>query len=218
MRARKIERPTFTDTELLDLIAHIKSVSPAPVEGPLYVLPGRAEDGRRLFVEKRCIECHSVGGRGRRVGPDLVERGLGKSLTQFATAMWNKAPAMTAAAGTHGISLPQLRAEEMADLIAYLYSVGYFAEAGDPRRGRELARDRGCLRCHALEGKGAQIGPDLARTKGLDSPPTVISMLWNHGGVMAREARRQKIPWPELRPEEMADLVAFLQGLERSTP
>jgi len=216
MQARRIERPTFRESELIDLIGYIKSASPASAEGPLFVLPGQADEGRRLFVEKRCIECHSVAGQGARVGPDLVERGVGRSLTQLAAAMWNKAPTMMEAARARGIALPQLRAEEMANIVAFLYSVRYFAEPGDPRRGRELARNKGCLGCHSLEGKGGQIAPDLARTKGLDSPPTVISTLWNHGGVMAHEAQRRRIPWPRLRPEEMADLVAFLQGLGRA--
>src|SRR3990172_11558783 len=52
MRARGITRPTFTATELIDLIAYLKAASPAPVEEPLYVLPGRASEGHRLFVER----------------------------------------------------------------------------------------------------------------------------------------------------------------------
>ena len=139
MRVRKIERPTFKDSELLDLIAYLRSTAPprpAPAEGPLYVLPGRSEEGRRLFLDKRCILCHSVAGVGGQVGPDLGERGLNWSLTQFAAAMWNKAPAMMAAMRAREIAVPRLQAEEMADLVAYLYSVRYFAEPGAPARGR----------------------------------------------------------------------------------
>jgi mono/diheme cytochrome c family protein len=215
MRARKIERPTFKNSELLDLIAYLKSAAPAPAEGPLYVLPGRSEEGRRLFVDKGCIQCHSVGGQGGLVGPDLVERGLHRSLTQFAAAMWNKAPAMLEAMKARGTSLPQLQAEEMADLVAYLYSVRYFAEPGDTRKGRQLVADKGCLGCHSLDGRGGRVAGDLARVKGLDSPGTVISALWNHSFVMEHRAERRKVPWPKVRPEEMADLVAFLQAQGR---
>jgi mono/diheme cytochrome c family protein len=216
MRVRRIERPTFQDSELLDLIAYLKSASPAPAEGPLYVLPGRAEEGGRLFVEKRCIACHSVGGEGSRVGPDLVERGLHRSLTQFAAAMWNKAPAMMEAMKARGISVPQLRAEEMADLVAYLYSVRYFTGAGDPRKGRELAATKGCLTCHTVSGQGGKVAGDLARVKTLDAPAAAISALWNHAFIMGQWPERQKVSWPRFTPEEMADLVAFLQGLGRA--
>jgi mono/diheme cytochrome c family protein len=148
MRARGIERPTFKGTELIDLIAYLKSVSPEPAEEPLYVLPGRADEGRELFVEKGCRVCHSVGGRGGRLGPDLGERGVHRSLTEFAAAMWNKTPAMIQAMKAERISVPQLRAEEMADLVAYLYSVQYFGERTEPREGRKLVTEKGCLQCH----------------------------------------------------------------------
>ena len=216
MRARRIARPTFQDLELLDLIAYLQSASPAPTEGPLYVLPGRSEEGRRLFVEKRCIACHSVGGEGGRVGPDLVERGLHRSLTQFAAAMWNKAPAMMEAMRARAIAVPQLRAEEMADLVAYLYAVRYFAGPGDPRKGRELAAIKGCLSCHTVSGQGGKVAGDLARTRGLDSPAAVISALWNHSSIMEQWPERQKVSWPRFTSEEMAELVAFLQGLGRT--
>ncbi len=213
MRARGIERPTFRGPELLDLVAYIKSASPAPAESPLHVLPGRPEEGRRLFAEKRCIECHSVGGRGGRVGPDLAQRGVHRSLTQFATAMWNKAPAMMRAMKARGFTPPQLAAEEMADLVAYLYSVQYFAESGDPRRGRRLLADKGCLGCHSLDGRGGKVAADLARVRGLDSPAAVISALWNHAVVMPARPEGRQAPWPRFRPEEMASLVVFLQTL-----
>lgn len=216
MRARGIKRPTFKGTELIDLIAYLKSASPEPAEDPLYVLPGRADEGRRLFLEKDCRRCHSIRGQGGRVGPDLAERGLHRTLTEFAAAMWNKAPAMIKAMKVGGISVPQLRAEEMADLVAYLYSVRYFAESGDPRRAEKLVTAKGCLNCHSIRGKGGKIGGDFARLKHLASPATVISVLWNHALVMERLTEVKGITWPQFRPEEMADLVAYLQTLKQN--
>ena len=80
------------------------------------------------------------------MGPDLAERGLHKSLTEFAAAMWNKIPAMIAAMKAKGIAAPQLQPQEMADIVAYLYSVRYFADPGDPRRGEQLVTAKGCLK------------------------------------------------------------------------
>jgi cytochrome c2 len=216
MRAKGIARPTFRDAELRDLIAYLTAASRSHAEGPLYVLPGRADEGHRLFRDKGCIVCHSVRGEGGRVGPDLAERGLAWSLTQFAAAMWNKAPAMMKEMTAKAISVPRLQAREMADLVAYLYAVRYFADPGDPRKGRELLTAKGCLGCHSLEATGGKVGPDLARVKGLDSAVDVITALWNHGFIMAERAERRQVAWPRFRPEEMAHLVAFLQTLGRS--
>ncbi len=216
MRARGIERPTFKGTELIDLIAYLKSASPEPEEEPLYVLPGRADEGRELFVEKGCRVCHSIGRRGGRLGPDLGERGVHRSLTEFATAMWNKTPAMIKAMKAKRISIPQLRAEEMADLVAYLYSVQYFGGPTEPRKGRKLVKDKGCLQCHSVRGKGGKVAGDLARVKHLVSPAAVISILWNHALVMERVTEVKGVTWPQFRQDEMADLVAYLQTLRQN--
>jgi cytochrome c2 len=215
MRARRIERPTFTGHELRDLIAFLAPGSAATSEGPLYVLPGRADEGRRLFAVKRCQECHAVGGQGGHVGPDLTERGVRRSLLEFAAAMWNKAPAMQAAMQSRGIMVPELRAEEMADLVAYLYSVRYFAEPGNIRNGWTVATSKGCLHCHAVGGERGKPASDLSRAKGLESPAAVVAALWNHAVVTPPEPGGQKRPWPEFRPDEMGDLVGLLQSLSR---
>ncbi len=212
MRARGLERPAFRDTELTDLIAYLESVSPAPLEGSLYVLPGRAADGRVIFVEKGCIQCHSVAGRGGRRGGDLAERGCRLGLMEFAAAMWNKAPSMTSAMRELGISLPHLGAVEMADLVAYLYSVQYFAEAGEAESGQRRLREKGCTRCHSLKGQGGKSAPDLALVKGMDSAAAVISSLWNHALVMQAAMESQGIAWPTFRPQDMADIAAFFEA------
>jgi mono/diheme cytochrome c family protein len=215
MQARGIKRPTFTGSELNDLTAYLKSASPAQTDEPLYVLPGDAETGRRLFVEKNCRVCHTVGGKGGRVGPDLSERGVHRSLTEFAAAMWNKAPAMIKAMREGGIPVPQVEPQEMADLVAYLYSVRYFSGPGDARRGEKVVKAKGCLRCHSVRGQGGTSASDLARSKWLLPPAAVVSVMWNHALDMQDQPETQERAWPELRPEEMADLVAYLQRLRQ---
>jgi mono/diheme cytochrome c family protein len=213
MKARGVERPTFTPSELRDLVAYLAPATAAQREGAVYALPGRPEAGRLLFAEKRCIECHAIGGVGGKVGPDLVERGVRESPIEFAATLWNKAPAMTAVMQARGIPIPQLRPEEMADIVAYLYSVRYFAGAGNVQRGWTVATYKGCFNCHALRGERGKSASDLARAKGLDSPAAIIAALWNHAVVTAKDPAGKPLPWPVMHPEEMADLVATLQSL-----
>ena len=209
-----VSRPTFEGSELTDLISYLESVSPEPLEGPLYVLPGNAEEGRVIFTEKACIECHSIRGVGGRGGPDLAERGLHHGMTEFAAGMWNKAPAMAAAMEKRGVSIPQLGGGEMADLVAYLYSVQYFEDSGDAEVGRQRLRAKGCLGCHALNGSGGNAAVDLAESAGMSSPAEVISSLWNHSAIM-EAAAGEGASWPTISPQEMADIAAFLQAPRR---
>jgi mono/diheme cytochrome c family protein len=174
------------------------------------VLPGRPEAGRQLFAEKRCIECHAVGGAGGRVGPDLVERGLRESPMEFAATIWNKAPAMAAVMQSKGISVPQLAPEQMADIVAYLYSVRYFA-SGNVQQGYAVASQKGCLNCHVLRGERGKPASDLSKVKGLDSPAAALAALWNHALVTPTVAGK-KLDWPVFASREMADLIAMLQS------
>jgi mono/diheme cytochrome c family protein len=219
MKAKGVERPTFTAQELRDLIAFLAPATGGAPEGPLYVLPGRPELGRELFVEKKCIQCHSVGGVGGQVGPDLVALGVRRSPVEFAATIWNKAPAMMAAMATRNITVPQLRPEDMADLVAYLYSLRYFASGGSVPKGWVVASNKGCLHCHAVSGERGKPASDLTRAKGLDSSAAVLAALWNHTLVLPTVAG-QRLGWPMLKADEMADLVTLLESISqpRRTP
>jgi mono/diheme cytochrome c family protein len=124
--------------------------------------------------------------------------------------MWNKAPTMTAAMKKRGISVPQLRPEEMADIVAYLYSVRYFAEPGSKQAGLTVARDKGCLRCHGASAERAKGASDLG-AKRLESPAAVIAALWNHP-VIAPAGSAAAKAWPQLR-RRMADVAALLRSV-----
>jgi hypothetical protein len=63
-----------------------------------------------------------------------------------------------------------------------------------------------------VAGERPKAATALGASKALESPAAVIAALWNHP-VIASGAGGRKSGWPELRPEEMADLVALLQSL-----
>jgi len=214
MQREKIARPTFRSTELMDLVAFVSAASPKPTPGPLVVLPGRVNEGRRLFVEKRCVVCHALVARGDAIAPELGERALHRSLTEFAAAMWNKAPKMTEAMKARGIPVPQLKPEEMADLVAFLYATRYFKQAGDPHNGVIVATNKGCFNCHGLYGERGKVASDLTTAPGLETPAGVLSALWNHSFIADPKLEGDKTPWPTFRGEEVADLVAYLRRLK----
>ena len=204
MQARGIRRPSFTGPELRDLLAYMEGPSSGVPSEPMYVMPGQASRGRQVFEGKSCIRCHGASeGEGRR-GPDLGAEGRYASVLDFAAAMWNKGPRMLEAMREIGAEVPQLRPDEMADLVAYLYAGRYFGDAGDATRGEELVRTRGCQQCH-----GARMpAGDLAAARGLDSPAAIVAALWNHLGASLPLGGR----WPTLRAQDVADVAAYLQA------
>ena len=215
MRAKGIQRPTFNKQELLDLIAYLKSSTPDLGEQRLYIIGGTRDQGQRLFRDKGCMECHSISGQGGRIGPDLAGLELGGGVVGLAVAMWNKAPQMMKAMEDKKISVPQIKAGEMAHIVAYLYSVKYFAETGNSNEGRKLLDTKGCLSCHSLDGRGGKVADDLGQVKGFDSLANVISALWNHIAI-PQYIESQRTAWPQFLPSEIADLEAFFQEVGRS--
>lgn len=213
MEERGIARPGFTATELNDLIAYLEIEKDAISSDPVHVLPGLAGNGERLFTEKGCAACHAVQGAGGNQAPDLAERGVSSSMLAFAAAMWNKAPSMTRAMRARGLTPPEMEAREMADIVAYLYSVRYFSEPGSTSQGRALLRSKGCTGCHALGGAGGNAASDLAAVRSLDSPAAVIAALWNHcaveGGVPSDGN------WPTLAAADVANVAEFLEATSR---
>jgi mono/diheme cytochrome c family protein len=213
MRAKRIARPTFTGTELRDLIAYLGPSRGTATDERLYVLPGNPEVGRGLFATKQCAGCHGVRASGARRAPDLADRRRGGSPIEFAAAMWNKAPSMMAAMQTAGIPPPPLRPDEMADILAYLYSMRYMGPAGDPRKGLALATGKGCLGCHGIGRPGKTAG-DLTVARGVDTPGGALSALWSHSFIGDPEARVRGA-FVEMTGDEMTDLMAYLHASRR---
>jgi len=216
MRAEGIERPNLNASELRDLVAYLRAAAPERAGSPVSILPGNVNEGRVLFEKKQCIKCHSIQGKGGNVGPDLGRRGLHRNLDEFAAALWNKAPKMLTAMKIRNITVPRLRGEEMADIVAYLRSFQYFGEPGNPDRGRQLLWEKQCLNCHPLDGRGGKEAPDLALAKGLGSPAAVIAALWGHIDLMAEPSSQRSSPWPQLKSDEVAHLMAFFERAKRS--
>jgi mono/diheme cytochrome c family protein len=207
MRARGIARPTFKPGELRDLMAYVGATRLS--NEPLYVVPGDRDEGRRLFAEKQCVQCHGSTARGA-TGPDLAGNPLLASTLDFAGAMWNKAPGMTAAMNSRGIAFVHLEPGEMADILAYLYALRYVGPRADPRRGVLVAADKGCLGCHALGAERGKVASDLKRSKRLDTPASILGALWNHAFL---DTASTPARWAPMTGDELADLMVYLQSL-----
>jgi mono/diheme cytochrome c family protein len=217
MEVKGVERPTFKGRELVDVIAYVVSAAGDSSAPTAQVIPGTPERGQKLFAEKSCSTCHAVGGRGGKVGPALGGRAHHVSLTDFAGLMWNHGPAMWAKMKERGVAVPQLTGQDMADIVAYLYTTHYFdGLAGQATRGQQLVQGKGCVACHSIRGKGGTAAADFATSTVVGSPSAVIAAMWNHGARMESQAQKQETSLPVLSGQELADITAYLGSLARS--
>jgi nitric oxide reductase subunit C len=210
METLHVPRPTFEKNDIPDLLAYIRSA--AGETERIYVRPGNPQIGEKLFVQKRCAQCHPFNVQGTRVGPDLRTK-LKGSLIGIAGAMWNHGPKMWAKMG----SVPALAPEEMSNLISYLYFLQFIDPSGDAKRGRVVYQEKRCGSCHTLPGVSGTVGPDLAKAQQLQTPVEVVTEMWNHVGSMERKMLEESVEWPIFKGGEMADLITYLLSVRKGS-
>jgi cytochrome c len=200
MKKRGLAWVEFKGNEMVDLIAYIRSLNPRVEK--IYLSPGDPQSGNKLFTRKGCIQCHSSQGE-----LDLSRiRDFPRTLGQLAGVMWNHSREMWKKMEEKGISRQTLSAQEMTDLVAYLFSARYFDEPGDPERGKTVFMKKQCSLCHSKGSKKR----DLSTLKGQISPILMAEVMWNHGSEMLERMRKVKVPWQKIDGKDMVDLMEYL--------
>lgn len=204
---------------------------------PSVLAQSPVEQGEQVFRQK-CIGCHTIG-QGDRVGPDL--QGVTQRRERSWLEQWISAPDQMIAQGDpiavellnkYKIRMPNmgLSRDEVLAVIAYLESASagqipsptaaLQLPTGDPIRGKSFFtgvrrfQNGGppCLACHSVAGIGALGGGLLG--------PDLTGVLNKYGGVQGLAAfiSSPGTPvmgsvWPRkpLTPQELADVIAFLQ-------
>jgi cytochrome c oxidase cbb3-type subunit 3 len=121
-------------------------------------LPAAADEGERLF-QQECAVCHGPRGEGDR-GPALAVPRLARVADRAALLKLLRT-------GVEGTEMPAARLEprELERIASWVERLGrrpVEAVPGDARRGQALyAGKGGCPACHAIQGRGGALGPDL---------------------------------------------------------
>ncbi|MCK5554100.1 MAG: c-type cytochrome [Deltaproteobacteria bacterium] len=205
----------FRENEMVDLIAYIRSVTPKAAK--VYLSPGDPQGGKTLFSKKGCTGCHSVTGEKNKPGPDLGRRqAFPRTLIQVAGLMWNHSPQMWESIKEKGIKYFSVSAQEMTDLIAYLFSVRYFDEPGDYQRGKKVFEEKQCFLCHEIKRGWRSEKLPLEKYKGHISPIFMAQVMWNHGPEMLSQMKAKKLTWKGIDGKEMVDLMEYLNAGEGS--
>ncbi len=204
---KRFARPTFTPSEMASIIAflyYLSSLDP----------PGDPAVGARLFRQKGCQTCHSLGGKGGHIGPPLDRYGRYASPLFLTTDLWRVGKSMAETMRDMGVPRPRFEGNDIPDLLAYIRNAAgslerIYVVPGSPQRGEELYRERRCVECHAIRGHGGKVGPDLG-VKLRGSLMRIAGAMWNHGPQMWEEMARRGIEVPSLSTKDMSDLVSYL--------
>jgi nitric oxide reductase subunit C len=204
-------RPQFKPAEMASLLSflyYLGSLDP----------PGDAAIGARIFREKQCQTCHSLGGKGGTHGPRLDSYSRYTSPIYLTVGLWNHGKAMAGLMETLRVARPIFEKNDIPDLLAYIRSAGggverIYVRPGNPQHGQKLFAEKRCAQCHSVNNHGTRVGPNLrAVLKG--SLMTIAGAMWNHGPKMWAKMAERGIQIPALNSEEISDLISYLYFLQ----
>ena len=156
-----------SEADLDALTLYVLSFTGEPLSAyyvSMKTIPGPAA-GRRLFEEKGCLGCHSVGGKGGNLGPALDE------VAKRHDPAWIVAHFRNPQAITPGSVMPQFdfTEQETRALTEFLLSltdtnvVGFLKVPGavsPVERGKAVYKKYGCAGCHGADAKGGIPNPN----------------------------------------------------------
>ena len=127
----------------------------APMTNPSVERDPVAARGSRLYRDLSCAYCHSVRGKGGKIGPDL------DSVFDSNDEAWLRRHFKDPQAATPGSKMPKLNLldDEIDGLIAYMRSMG---GGGSYTEAAPKLFAENCAACHKIKGEGGDMAPDLS--------------------------------------------------------
>ena len=212
---------SFTDEELSAFYVSMTTI-PSPAAG------------RRLFQERGCLDCHSVGGKGATIGPALDE------VAKRHDPQWIVAHFRNPEAVSPGTVMPQFNftEQETRALTEFLLSlsdtnvIGFLRVPGSLspiERGKGVYKKFGCAGCHGPNAEGGVPNPNAKTaqqvpglkfvSEGYTKDELKKRILDGQREIPAMDAKKPAPPlymppWRgKIAEGELNDLVAYLVSL-----
>lgn len=213
---RHAARPLFKAPEMASLLSFLYYIGSLDN-------PGDAATGERLFREKQCQTCHALAGKGGKHGPALDNYSKYASPIHLSVGLWNRGKAMAGVMEALKISRPIFEKNDIADLLAYIRSIGggverIYARPGSPRNGEKLFAEKRCVECHSVTPQGDPTRANLRARLIKGSLMTIAGAMWNHGPKMWADMAQRGIAMSPLSTEEMSDIIGYLYFLQFIDP
>jgi mono/diheme cytochrome c family protein len=156
-----------SEADLEDLTLYVLSFTSEPLSAyyvSMKTLPSPAE-GRRLFEEKGCFGCHSIGGKGGNIGPplDLVAK---RHDPQWIVAHFQNPQAVSPGTVMPRFNFTEQQIRALTEFLLSLTDtnvIGFLKvpSAVNPvERGKAVFKKYGCAGCHGADGQGGVPNPN----------------------------------------------------------
>jgi mono/diheme cytochrome c family protein len=99
-------------------------------------------------------------------------------------------------------------------VILALSAAGAATVEMDSGRGQRVFESESCIHCHAIDGKGGHVAPDLGSAIDRSfTPATLASTMWNHAPTMWTAMSKQNVKPGKLDEQAAADLFAYFYAV-----
>jgi mono/diheme cytochrome c family protein len=185
--------PILTGQDFLDITAWLQNVQKLAPERS-FAMPEPAT-GRLAYAEN-CQTCHT--------GSKALEATVsGQSFMDLGAGMWNHAPLM---------KLHPMPETEMRGVLAWVWQLQYAGPKGNIANGQQVFEGAGCISCHRSPADGAPLRP---QSREQITPFSMVALGWGDARQMHLEMIKKGTAWPRLSPDDMNDLVAYLNTLPK---
>jgi mono/diheme cytochrome c family protein len=171
MPPQKFDEPDLEAITLFLLSQNGQSVS--GYYASMKVIPNVLE-GRRLFLQKGCFSCHSVGGQGGKIGPNLDDVSLRRS-PDWIMKHFRDPQAVTPGSVMPKFGFSEIQIRALTEFVLHLrdqqIALSLPTLLKPVERGQEVFRKYGCAGCHGQEGKG---GIPNANAKTAEQVPSLL--------------------------------------------
>ncbi|MCL5029185.1 MAG: cytochrome c [Bacteroidetes bacterium] len=175
-------------------------------------LPENPIEGRIVFENKGCINCHAINGSGGNSAPDLGKQNFFGSDYDLISAMWNHSPVMLNKMELKNIDLQKFNAKDFRSLRLFLYYLRYLGGSGNVNAGKKLFTKMNCANCHSI-GKESSNKIRLDKIGVYASPVYLAQVMWNHAVKMQKMQKASNVKVPLFKNDEFADLSAYISSV-----
>jgi mono/diheme cytochrome c family protein len=185
----------LTGRDLRDLTVYFQAVQNLPRNIP-FSLPDPASG--RSAVAENCARCHT--------GPMALATVLqNKTWMDIGAGLWNHVPLLQ--------SVPVVSEADMRGILSYVWNQQYQGPKGSVSHGERVFTDKGCISCHrSPSSTHTAMSPRAGKTF---TPFSMVALGWGSSREMHREMETKGVRWPHLSAEDVSDLVAYMNTLQR---
>ncbi|MHB8581186.1 MAG: c-type cytochrome [Ignavibacteriaceae bacterium] len=175
-------------------------------------LPDNPIEGRFVFEQKGCINCHAINGSGGKTATDLGEKVFFGNDYNLIADMWNHSSKMFKQMEEKNINKQEFNAKDFRSLRLFLYDLRYLGKSGNTNSGKKLFVKMGCTNCHSI-GKPTSNKIRLDKTGIYASPVYLAQTMWNHAIKMQAMQKSSNIKVPIFKDDEFADLSSYIRAV-----